>query len=147
MIPVVKRIIDVKDFDLIDLIEKDAFVAPFPKEVYLYDYMNHPYSEYYKLFLNNNIIGFFGLWVIDDTVQLTTIAVSPKLQKKGYGKLMMEFIINYLREKNCKNITLEVRVSNQKAINFYLKFRFIKVATRKRYYENGEDAYLMKLDL
>lgn len=147
MIPVVKKIINVEDFDLIDPIEQETFIAPFPKDIYLYDYLNHPYSEYYKLVFNDRIIGFFGLWVIDDTAQLTTIAVCLKLQRQGYGKVMMDFLINYLKTRNCKNITLEVRVSNKKAIDFYQKYQFVKVAVRKRYYENGEDAYLMNLDL
>ena len=43
----------------------------------------------------------------------------------------------------CENITLEVRVSNKVAINLYKSCGFNVVATRKRYYENGEDAYLM----
>ena len=40
-------------------------------------------------------------------------------------------------------MTLEVRVSNYKAINFYKKHGFSTILTKEKYYENGEDAYYM----
>ena len=44
----------------------------------------------------------------------------------------------------CLNMSLEVRVSNDKAISLYRKYGFETVALRKNYYEdNHEDAYLM----
>ena len=46
-------------------------------------------------------------------------------------------------ELHYHNVNLEVRVSNVKAIALYQKFGFKNVAVRKRYYSNGEDAYLM----
>ena len=46
-------------------------------------------------------------------------------------------------EEGCEVISLEVRVSNERAIRLYQKSGFIKAAVRKGYYENGEDADLM----
>ncbi|HEY8364843.1 MAG TPA: ribosomal protein S18-alanine N-acetyltransferase [Haloplasmataceae bacterium] len=142
---IIKRITDENDFDEILLIEEKAFFEPYTKEIFLYDFNYHPYSEYYKLILDEKIIGYCGLWVIEENAQITTIAISPEYQSKGYGSILLEFIINYLKERNCQNVTLEVRVSNEKAIKFYEKFQFQKITLRKHYYENGEDAYLMIL--
>lgn len=50
-------------------------------------------------------------------------------------------------ELHYQNVNLEVRVSNVKAIALYQKFGFKNVAVRKRYYSNGEDAYLMIKEL
>jgi len=61
----------------------------------------------------------------------------------GYGKVLLEFIISYLINKKCDNITLEVRVTNNKAINLYKKFGFEIASVRNNYYENGEAAYMM----
>ena len=47
-----------------------------------------------------------------------------------------------------KLITLEVRASNNPAINLYKKFGFEICGNRKNYYSNKtEDAILMSLDL
>ncbi|NLC94124.1 MAG: ribosomal protein S18-alanine N-acetyltransferase [Bacilli bacterium] len=143
----VVKVEDVRDFNEIMEIEEKAFAYPYPIDLFIFDFEHHPYSEYYKLMLDDQIIGYCGLWIIFEDVQITTIAVHPDYQGKGYGDKMMEFIINYVKELGCRNITLEVRVSNNKAINFYKKHQFEIVGLRKQYYENGEDAYLMKRDL
>lgn len=143
----VVKVEDVRDFNEIMEIEEKAFAYPYPIDLFIFDFEHHPYSEYYKLMLDDQIIGYCGLWIIFEDVQITTISVHPDYQGKGYGDKMMEFIINYVKELGCRNITLEVRVSNNKAINFYKKHQFEIVGLRKQYYEDGEDAYLMKRDL
>jgi len=143
----IHRVEDVNDFNAIMEIENRAFLYPYPIDLFIYDFQHHPYSEYYKLILDNTIIGYFAIWIIFEDVQITTIAVHPNYQGRGYGDKMMEFLINYVKELGCRNITLEVRVSNIKALNFYKKHLFEIVGVRRRYYENGEDAYLMKRDL
>src|SRR5690554_1643091 len=103
----IKKITYFEDFTQIVNIEKDA--------LFEFDFFHHPYSVYFKLILNKKIIGYCGLWVIDNTSQITTIAIRPKYQGLGYGKVLLEFIISYLINKKCDNITLEVRVTNNKA--------------------------------
>ncbi len=144
---VIRKIEDVDDFDEIMHIETRAFDEPYTKDLFLYDFLKHPYSVYFKLLLADKVIGYFGLWVVFEEAQITTIAVDPDYQGRGYGKMLMDFIIDYIKDCGCRNITLEVRVSNEKAITYYEKYHFKIVAVRKRYYENGEDAYLMKLDM
>jgi len=144
---VIKTIEDIKDFDEIIEIENKAFIDPYTKDLYLIDFISHPYSKYFKLVLNHKIIGYIGLWIIFDDAQITTLAIDPNLQGLGYSKVIMDFVINYLKERNCQQVTLEVRITNEIAISLYEKYHFLKVAKRKRYYEDGEDAYLMKLDL
>ncbi len=39
---------------------------------------------------------------------------------------------------------LEVRVSNETAKNIYQKYGFQVISTRKAYYPDGEDAYVMR---
>ena len=46
-------------------------------------------------------------------------------------------------QESVKLVTLEVRKENIPAIELYKKFGFEIVTTRKNYYQNQEDAYLM----
>ena len=47
-----------------------------------------------------------------------------------------------------KNIFLEVRESNQTAINFYKKNKFKEISIRKNYYSKPtENAIIMKLEV
>ena len=52
--------------------------------------------------------------------------------------------IEYLYKNMVKYLTLEVRESNQKAINLYEKYGFKSLGKRKNYYQNNnEDALIM----
>ena len=56
----------------------------------------------------------------------------------------MNHVIRMAEENGCEDISLEVRISNKKAINLYEKYGFIQINVRKSYYANPiEDAYLM----
>jgi ribosomal-protein-alanine N-acetyltransferase len=50
------------------------------------------------------------------------------------------------RKRGCRLATLEVRASNQPAIELYRSFGFRSVAIRKKYYQD-EDALVMLADL
>ena len=52
------------------------------------------------------------------------------------------------RRRKAEKVVLEVRKSNNPAINFYLKFNFKIAGERKNYYSNPvEDAYVMELEI
>ena len=61
--------------------------------------------------------------------------------------MLTEALLSYLSNLGAAYATLEVRVSNERAINLYKSLGFISVGKRKKYYEdNGEDAYIMVCD-
>ena len=60
----------------------------------------------------------------------------------------MRSAVNESGRRNARKVLLEVRKSNNPAINFYLKFNFKITGDRKNYYSNPiEDAYVMELDI
>ncbi len=52
------------------------------------------------------------------------LAVSPKLQKKGIGRRMMEAVEVELKKLGCPKINLQIRSSNRTAIGFYESIGF-----------------------
>lgn len=76
-----------------------------------------------------------------DCFEIMKIAVLPEYRNRGVARKLLEKI-------KIKDIFLEVRQSNEPAINFYLKNGFEKISTRKNYYkDNDEDAIIMKLEV
>jgi ribosomal protein S18 acetylase RimI-like enzyme len=47
------------------------------------------------------------------------LAVSPSVQKKGYGQQIMKSIESRIKAKGCPKINLQVRSSNEAVIAFY----------------------------
>ena len=91
------------------------------------------------------VVGFCDYWETFDSATICQIAVHPYLQRKQLGTAMMDEIFNDCYAKKIQTLTLEVRVGNIPAINFYKKYGFEIEVTKPHYYDNGEDAYYMIL--
>ena len=75
------------------------------------------------------------------------IVVKKKFRCNGIGKKLLESLINLSKETNLDSLILEVNWKNEPAINLYKKSGFKRIGTRKKYYNNVDDAIIMKLDL
>ena len=97
---------------------------------------------------DNRVIGFIIFSPISPEAHILSISVRNEMQSKGIGTLLLKSMLDQCKVMNYKKIFLEVRVSNEKAINFYEKFGFSKDAIRNNYYtDNSEDALLMSLSI
>lgn len=92
---------------------------------------------------NNKLIGYILFSFVLDEAELLKIGVLESHQRCGVGKNLHAKMEDYLREQNVKNIFLEVRIDNKKAINFYEKNGYEKVTIRENYY-NGVHAIVYR---
>lgn len=93
----------------------------------------------------DEIVGFAGILLIDDTADIMNIVTKKDKRGLGIASTMLEYLINIAKSENCSNITLEVNENNLPAINLYKKFQFEKVGLRKKYYNHKYDAIIMTL--
>jgi [ribosomal protein S18]-alanine N-acetyltransferase len=92
------------------------------------------------------ITGYGGFWLIEGEAHISTIAVHPAYRSHGLGELLLAGMLERGMALKAEYAVLEVRVSNESAINLYRKYEFEIVGQRKNYYrDNNEDAYLMHL--
>ncbi len=75
--------------------------------------------------------------------EFVSLAVKQKFRQKGIGTQLTNFLINLFKKGGAKKISLNARVRNKKAVAFYKKLGFEIVRTDKKYYRNGDDAYMM----
>jgi ribosomal-protein-alanine N-acetyltransferase len=78
---------------------------------------------------------------------VVSVAVLEEHQGKGVGTALMFEGINGIIIRKSDEIYLEVRVSNESAVQLYKKLGFIIKSRLKSYYRDGEDAFLMAKDL
>lgn len=132
------------DIDEVVGIEEIVFNDNWREEAFKYEICDNPFSHYWVIETDDKIIGYAGMWVTFDSATITNIAILPEYQHQGWGQAAMNMILKEAKDNNCEMISLEVRVSNLKAINFYKKNGFIDINTKKGYYkDNFEDAYYM----
>ena len=76
-----------------------------------------------------------------------SLAVLDEYRRRGIGYALMKQALKNLSESGASEVYLEVRVSNHPAISLYKKLGFRPVRVISRYYADGEDAYLMAVEL
>ena len=104
-------------------------------------------SKYLVAKIDNNIVGFAGIIPIIDEADISNIVVHKNFRNRKIGSCLLEGLINLSTNLNLKTINLEVRESNIPAIKLYEKYGFEICGLRKKYYNNTENAFLMKKTL
>jgi len=74
---------------------------------------------------------------------IVSVAVMPDFRRIGIGESLVERVSTALASLGANECYLEVRMSNDAAINLYKKLGFVNARTIPRYYYDGSDAYLM----
>ncbi len=97
--------------------------------------------------IDEKIIGYAGISFVLDSADLISIVIDKKYTNMGIASLMLENIYNFCMKNSIKVILLEVRKSNIPAQNLYTKHNFKQISIRKNYYDNIEDAIIMKKEL
>lgn len=96
---------------------------------------------------NGVLLGYAcGICVCEEG-EVANIAVLPFARGKGLGARLLTVLLGEMKARGAEKCFLEVRVSNAPAIALYQKFGFTQVNVRKRYYPDGEDAFLMALEM
>jgi len=78
---------------------------------------------------------------------LVSVAVLEEFRGKGYGRALVEESLKGVKSKKCDEFYLEVRCSNTDAVRLYEKMGFVIKHRLKAYYRDGEDSYLMSIEL
>lgn len=98
--------------------------------------------------INGFIVGFIvGFLTPDSKGRIFSLAVLPLYQNRGIGSSLLKNIIGVFREIKVPEIILEVRLGNVKAKRFYERHGFITTDIMEKYYNDGESAYLMRLEI
>jgi [ribosomal protein S18]-alanine N-acetyltransferase len=128
-------------------IERVAFPSAWTPESYLRELRNT--SSYYIVARREGeVVGYAGMWVIEDEAHVSTIAVHPDHRRHGLGEVMMRHLIEVAHLRRARHMTLEVREGNAVAQSLYHKLGFHIQGLLTRYYgDTGEDAYVMDKDL
>lgn len=127
-------------------IEQVSFPSPWKPEFFLNELRN-PYARLMVAERASRVVGYFCRWLVADEVHILDIAVHPDRRCCGVGKVLLKELLDEARGCGACSASLEVRVSNLPAIALYHSLGFSPVSTRRRYYENGEDALLMVCSL
>lgn len=130
--------------DVLPLAELEKEIFPDPWSMYaITESLLHELFHGYILEDEGEIIGYYGFYSFPPEAHIANVAVVPKMQGKGFGKMLLEHLISEAEKLGDTDLTLEVRPPNVRATNLYESHGFCVEGRRKKYYGDGEDALIM----
>lgn len=144
MCKLIIRLAEPKDLIRLRDVELTTFRCPWSQETLNQEVFCNERAHYVVAELENQIVGYAGLWVIFDEGHITRVAVDPGFRRQGIGRSLVKALMEEGSLNGCTSFTLEVRAHNQKAINLYQSMEFHEVGVRPGYYDvEGEDGVIM----
>ena len=99
------------------------------------------------ILLSDLVVGICVFHVVLDEAQINFFVVNKNFRKKGFGTLLMNYLIKQCEKLKINRLFLEVSINNAQAENFYSRFDFSTVGIRRNYYKDGSDALLKEKKL
>lgn len=134
------------DLDALLAVENQCYSHPWTRGNFI-DSMAMGYAMP-LLWVDDQLVGYFVAMQGVDEVHLLNITVNPKFQHQGWAKVLLDQLRTWAASVRAGTIWLEVRKSNERAQQVYLRFGFQSVGLRKRYYPvshiEREDAVVMR---
>ena len=94
------------------------------------------YLYYWVKFENKNI-GFLAFYPVENKLYLSKFYLLKEYRGKKISRKMLEFLVNYAKDKKLKSIYLNVNKHNDLAINVYKHLGFIIIREEKNDIGNG----------
>jgi ribosomal-protein-alanine N-acetyltransferase len=138
------------DLDEIARIERDSFPIPWKREFFASELVEP--HRYIRVLARDDggdprVGGYLFAVSLYEEFHINKIATDARLRHRGHGRALLEDAIARARSIGSASMTLEVRVSNSPAKQFYRLYGFTEAYRRRAYYQDGEDALVMILPL
>jgi len=136
------------DIPAVHLLECRLFpVDAWPLHMFLDELAQTETRHYLVAEAAGEIVGYAGLMCIEPIADVQTIAVVPECEGQGIGSALLTELIAESRRRRAADVLLEVRADNPRAQQLYRRFGFEQIHVRPRYYRDGVDALIMRLQL
>lgn len=122
------------ELPLLSKLDSVASLTPWSLDSYISSFAN-PRHKIYVLVEANQVIGAIIVGFALDEAEILQLWIKKELQGKGYGRILLQKIIEDLKKNHILDIFLEVRSDNISAIKLYEKLGFSNVGIRKDYYK------------
>lgn len=93
------------------------------------------------------LVGFALGRLVADELEILDVAVAPSARRQGVAKALVGELLQKGTAAGARQAFLEVRKENATAVGMYRGLEFENVGQRERYYADGSDALLMRVEL
>jgi ribosomal-protein-alanine N-acetyltransferase len=134
------------DLDAIERIERRAYPTPWSRSMFAGE-LSKPSGICLGAFQGEDMLGYLIVARYVDAWHIMNVAVDEGFRGRGIAHGMLERLFELTVGDVERGYTLEVRVSNETAIDLYKRLGFVETGVRRGYYtDNREDALIMWRD-
>ena len=130
------------DLKAVDELESLCFCDPWTKGMFLGAFLSEFFCGF-GAFDGNLLVGFILSTVVFEDAETDDIAVHPEYRRRGIGGALLGLVEEEALRRGAARAFLEVRVGNAAALALYEKCGYKTLRRRKKYYPDGEDAFVM----
>ena len=134
------------DIPTIAELEKACFSDAWSEQTFVSAFRS-PFFVGVLLEENGEILAYACASVLFEDAEIGVVAVANEYRRQGLGKRLLSEVLSRAKAKGAERVFLEVRVSNDSALALYRGAGFESFGVRKRYYPDGEDAFVMRKTL
>lgn len=138
------------DLDEVLVIERASYPNPWTRQMFAEELDNrlcHIFVCREEAPGARGVLGYVCFWLFLGEMHLLNIAVHPERRREGVARRLLSHALDFAAARGAKVGFLEVRRSNAGARRMYEGYGFREIGVRPRYYENGEDAVVMLLEI
>lgn len=132
--------------DLDDVLAIESAVYPFPwTRGNFADSLAAGYSAWVCR-IGGELVGYAVIMMVLDEAHLLNISVDQSRHGMGFGARLLRHAMSVARTLGARMLLLEVRPSNERALQLYKHFGFVRIGVRKAYYpahDGREDALVL----
>jgi len=134
------------DLDRVAAIEREAFTDPWPRRSFV-ELLAEPHVRA-VVHRDGRLAGYALFSLVAGEGEILNLAVDPSARRRGFGRRLLDAVLEAMRAAGTTAVFLEVRQSNHAAIELYAGAGFHPVSIRRAYYRNPtEHAVTMALQL
>lgn len=136
------------DLQGVECVERAAYNYPWSRAVF----RDCLLAGYYSLVLDidGEVCGYAIMSIAAAEAHILNLCVHPELRRQGYGRSLLNALLFKAQDSEVQQVFLEVRPSNDAAIQLYESAGFAQIGVRHGYYqaEGGrENAVVLSLSL
>ncbi len=146
---IIERVASTEDLDGVLAIEEASFNNPTTRDWYERELERPDVCFIYVLRIPGHpVAAFCAFWLVAGQAHINNLAVVPELRGRGLGTRLLEAVIAEAAHLGASVVTLEVRASNEPALQLYQSAGFKQEGVRKNYYTKPvEDALILSFML
>ncbi|MCG9128552.1 ribosomal protein S18-alanine N-acetyltransferase [Candidatus Poribacteria bacterium] len=137
-----------EDLDKVMAIEREAFPDPWHVSFFKRELRSRKkHTHCYVARIDNIIVGYIVFYVFCGEGHIMNIAVDAEYRRQGVAKYLLSSALEIVSKEAGNEVFLEVGANNTPAKQLYRQFGFKVYGIRKKYYRNGEDAFVLRKDV